>query len=257
MRNYLYILIVVALISGCTGYQYVSTPVYVPTNYEQGSIKANISINSIQAGYSLSDHISVFANGYSRKSVKGLNTESMFGKENSGASIRSDSSYEANVGLSYYFVKWFLNFEVLLGTGIGELQYNNTLDFYPDNYVFNMNANKYNIFIQPYIAYRFRNLYECGLFTKLSYYSYYDIKSSGNIGINGESNKVDEFDDYFRNKKQVNLYFGEPGMFFRIGFRNVKFQTTVSNTISLNNEDYYYRDFNLRFSVFLDISTKK
>jgi hypothetical protein len=181
----------------------------------------------------------------------------MFSKENSGASFRSDSSYEANVGLSYYFVKWFLNFEVLLGTGFGKLQYNNTLDLYPDNYVFHMNANKYNFFIQPNIAYRFRNLYECGIFAKLSYYSYYDIKSSGKIGIHGGANIVDEYDVFFRNKEQVNLYLGEPGMFFRIGYRNVKFQTTISNTLSLNSEDYYYRNFNLRLSLFLDISTKK
>jgi hypothetical protein len=256
MRYFLCFLII-SIITGCNGYQYVSTPVYVPMNNEKGDLKASISGNNINVGYALSSNISLFSNGYSRNSIKGINSETMLSQENSGISVRSDTSYECNIGMSYFFKKSFLRFEVLLGTGFGKMRYSNNLDLFPNNYQFHMAASKYDCFVQPYVGYRFRNLFDCGIFSKISYYSYFDIKSSVNIGMQGTTIKEDRYDDFFTNKRQVDLYFLEPGIFFRIGTQHVKFQTTLSNVINLNNEDFYYRDINLKFSIFMDINIKK
>src|SRR4051812_39472283 len=86
---------------GCTGYQYIASPSYVPFNTKKGDLKANISYNHVQLGYSLTNHFSLFATGYKRDGGTAINFESWGTKEGGGANSYKDHSHEINVGTSY------------------------------------------------------------------------------------------------------------------------------------------------------------
>jgi len=243
----IYILLTYFIV-GCTGYQYVSSPVYVPVNSEKGDLKVDLAYDKFQAGYALTNHLSLFVTGFTRLNKGGSRGELFMGKEDSGAKIRSDSVMEANFGFSYYGKSEALYYEFLLGSGIGKVKYNNRID-YDNDYSFRMITKKFNLFFQPTFGFKFRNVIELGAFTKFNYTSYYDIKSTV---ILGES--PDETDKHFIGKKQADLFFVEPGVFFRVGSKNIKFQSQFFPTLNMIDDKLNYRNFNFYLSLFINFN---
>ena len=52
------------LMMGCTGYQYVSSPRYVPLNETKGEVTANVHLSAVQLGYAFTNNFSVFATAF-------------------------------------------------------------------------------------------------------------------------------------------------------------------------------------------------
>lgn len=249
MRN-LVLLVVLITLSSCSGYYYSASPHYVPFNSEKGDIKTNISANFMQTGYAFSNHFSVFSTGYYRYQAR-PSYETIGGKENSGDDIHGDETYEINLGGSYFYKKNNLQFEVLFGAGFGDLEFNHIIDFYYDDYEFNMNCKKYNIFIQPNIGFRFNKNLDLNLSTKFSQQNFYNIETDV---VWGDYNGEEICDDYFFDKTRTSLYYIEPALTFRAGLEKLKVQVQMIPVFSLNETYIRYREFSINLSLYINLN---
>jgi hypothetical protein len=252
MRS-LYILVVVFL-SGCTGYQYIASPAYVPLNTKKGDLKANLSYAYAQVGYTVSDHFSLFATGYRRRGGTFINFESWGTKEGGGANEYKDHSAEINAGGSYFTTHKNFNYEVHIGGGAGEVYYWHKKDV-ELNYEVTLNARKGNAFIQPSLSYtlplrRIQDYLQFGAFTKFTACKYYDLDVYRNI----TSGPADPEDAYFMNRDYRDLYFVEPGICVRGGSKWVKGNAIVSAPINTTGNTIRERPLNLYLSLFLNFN---
>ena len=250
MRNFVFLLILITL-SSCSGYYYTASPHHVPLNTGKGELKTNIGINSLQAGYTISNHLSLFTTGYYRYKATNISFETMLGKENSGDDIHADKSYEINLGGSYFYNYNKLVFEVLFGAGIGNLEFEHVIDLYEADYEFNLNSQKYNIFIQPNIGIKFNEHISLNLSTKFSQQHLYNIKTDL---VWGDYTNEAISDDYFFNKSNANLYFIEPGLTFQFGGERVKMQTQIIPVFNLSETYIRYRELSLNLSLFVNLN---
>lgn len=92
------ILINLSFLFSCAGYQYISSPVYTPLHEKKGELKANISVNNIQASYSISNNIEIFAL-YDKNKGSGFDIEHIGGKENSGQNDYGSTISDYSFGL--------------------------------------------------------------------------------------------------------------------------------------------------------------
>src|SRR5688500_12949123 len=60
------ILSVSIFLMGCSGYQYVASPRFVPLNEKKGELTANLYLSGLQVGYAFTNKFSVFATGFKR-----------------------------------------------------------------------------------------------------------------------------------------------------------------------------------------------
>jgi hypothetical protein len=251
--RFLILFTIVFFITGCSGYQYVSTPQYVPLNDKKGELKGNISFNSYQLGYSLSDNISIFTTGFYRYPASSFNPETMTGKENSGAYIRTDNMHDFSFGASYFIKHKVFNYELLGGLGFGNINYTSTKDLSND-YEFKMDATKSYVYLQPDFGYKVSHILEVAVFSRFSYNIYDNINTSSTIGSN---TGIEPDDKYFLNKSNVDLFFAEPGVAVRVGSKNVKLNTQLSSTINLTGQNIRYREINVYLSLFVNLNILK
>jgi len=251
MRNLILLILLVAL-SSCSGYYYTASPHYVPNNSEKGDLKANISANFAQAGYAFSNHFSLFSTGYYRFRASTFDWGTFSTKENGGGNSYTDKAYEVNFGGSYFYKKGILHYEVLFGAGFGNLKFDHRIDVYTYDYEFNMNCQKYNLFIQPNIEFRFNKKLDLNLSTKFSQQNFYDIKT--NV-VWGDYNGEYICDDYFFDKTRASLYYIEPALTFRAGLEKLKIQVQMVPVFSLNDTYIRYREFGINLSLFLNLNT--
>lgn len=230
---------IITAISGCA-YHYVSSPQYVPLNDKKGELDANVSINCLQIGYSITDYMCLFSTGSLNANIQ------MFkdgGKENSGHKSGKYTSYSIDVGASIYKKSRLFNYELLAGLGAGKIKYTHEIDLWDfDDYLSEMNASKINIFLQPDFGYKIKDIIEFGIFSKLIYEKYYNVQTSTHIGSNST---IDPADKYFENRTHANLIFAEPGLLIRAGFKKIKFYCEWSVPIQLTNADIRYKPFNM------------
>lgn len=170
------------LLSGCSGYQYVASPRYVPLNEKQGELTVNIHLSGLQVGYAFSNKFSVFTTGYMRFPT--VETGNPFiGKD--GQSHRKGDSREINFGLSHFGKKDKFIYEVLIGGGFGDMTFESDHRGAKNremNYQFNMQADRSNLFIQPNLGYKFfgdsrKFSLAVALFTKVNRVYYHNIKT--------------------------------------------------------------------------------
>src|SRR4030042_1492014 len=156
MRYTIFIFLIVIIV-GCksNGYQYIATPHYVPNNTKKGELRGNFNLNNLQAGYSFTDHISVFSGFRYTNHVKDWSnlTEQFYTSED-----RNDKSFEFTIGGSYYIHKNNLTYECLAGFGFGKIHYVESHGAI--NYSFSFDANKMNIILQPDISYTYNKNFE-------------------------------------------------------------------------------------------------
>jgi len=252
----LYLLTLTVLCS-CTGYQYVASPQYVPLNTQKGELKANLSHNHMQAGYSVSNHVSLFSTGYWRSGklpgiLDGLS------KEHDDSDDYSDKAYEITGGASYYTVHNRFIYEVHVGAGGGKIDYLHSREPAGDYYVMHMKAHRATVFIQPSFAYRFykdpaKNFVELGAFTRLIAYRYHNLQTTTTISPS-YPHKIEPFDTYFANRGSRDIYFAEPGFCFRVGGQNLKFNMLTSFPISLQGDNVRFRSGNLYMGFFINLN---
>jgi hypothetical protein len=242
--------------SACTGYQYIASPQYVPFNTKKGDLKANLSFNHMQLGYTVSNHMSVFATGYWREGGTFINFESWATKEGGGADRYEDRSHEVNAGASYFTRSKRFIYEVHLGAGGGKVFYLHNKDL-RESYRAEFDADKANVFIQPSFSYiipiNMGNYVQFGAFAKIVGQQYYNIKDNS---TNDAWNNVpfDKADQYFHNRRSRNLYFAEPGVCLRAGSRWVKGNVVVSFPASLQGTNVRHRPTNLYLSAFVNLN---
>lgn len=254
IRN-IVIVIIPIFLAGCNGYHYVSSPAFVPLNEKKGELKVNISPTGGQAGYSFTDHLSVFATGYDRftfdhfwKSIE---------QDHNRDDYYTDDACEYNLGLSYFYPHLGVRYEALAGGGIGYIKYESPKDLYvfPDE--FKMHADRVNVFLQPTIGYGIMDIIYFGVFCRLNAYRYYNIQTY--IAINSNSQDYLRPNDLlFLDKKTMNLFLIEPGFMVRVGYKYVHFQTLISLTSNISKYDIIVRTANIfMFSVFIDLNLSK
>jgi hypothetical protein len=241
----------IVFMSSCSGYQHIASPAYVPFNTKKGNLKASVFYNHLQAGYTVSNHVSIFAIGYYRNGGTVVNLEKLGSKEGSGADSYDDKFHEVNAGASYFTNKQHFIYEVHIGGGIGKVHYYHTKDL---NYIYSaeFDAHTSNIFIQPSVAYKFPKAFgdhfQMGAFTKVSSIRYYDINNKSSF-----ETTADKEDIYFSNTLSRQFYFIEPGLCIRAGGKHIKGNATLSFPVNVGSNEIRYRKTNLYLSVFFDL----
>jgi hypothetical protein len=231
------------LLLGCNGYQYVSSPYYVPVNTDSSKLSCSFSFNNYQLGYSFKK-ISLFTTGYYRNNQHGIH---LIGKENGGEYFQSDKHYEFALGATHFNAinKW-LSYELVAGTGLGSAEYSNCQDLFSD-YEFDLNSKRLALYIQPNFTLKQDNFFDFSIFSKISYNRYFDIQSDWKFGDKGT---FDTHDGYFAHRKYASLYFIEPGFQIRLGFKNLKWLCSYSYCTEITGANIEYRNFTLHFGIF-------
>jgi hypothetical protein len=257
-------LIVPILLAGCSGYQYVASPRFLPLNEKKGELTANVYLSGVQVGYAFSNKFSVFATGYQRFPRENV--------ENIGAALggpsdeRVGQSSEINIGVSYFGRKENLLYEVLAGGGLGEMSFatndsNNKSQSY--DYSFYMEANKWNVFIQPNFSFKFNktkinDFVSLGVFAKFNLLQYYSIETELNKNQNYVGSVVDGI-EYFNGRTETYLFFIEPGVFVKVGRKNFKGTAQIAPVLNLSGHAVRENDisFNMGFIMKLDLLKRR
>jgi hypothetical protein len=253
-------LLISFLMIGCSGYQYVASPRYVPLNERKGDINVYASLTGGQLGYAFSNKFSAFATGFKR-------FETVFEKNQwpDGERRRNGESREINLGLTYFGAKEKLHYEVVVGGGMGDMTFHSN---YEDDgpsfagYTMDMEADKWNVFIQPNFSYKIHERVNkhlaLAVFTKFNSVNYYNTvltreSFDDSIGEWREiqvtdltpNPKYDEGLVYFSNHEKSNLFFIEPGVFVKGGGRYFKGSLQLSYVINAGGPSLYYQPFSL------------
>ncbi|WP_276372309.1 hypothetical protein [Chryseolinea sp. H1M3-3] len=254
------------LLPGCSGYQYVASPRYLPSNEKKGNLTANVYLSGAQIGYAFSNNFSVFTTGYMRyKTVGAVNP--FIGTE--GTDDRSGDSREINLGLSYFGNKNKFLYEVLVGGGFGDMTFRNDHHGAKNrdlDYLFEMQADRSNIFIQPNLSYKlFNNAKKFKItvaaFTKFNKVYYHNIKTQTVSGFPTNPTKPD-FDsgiEYFSARQQAHLFFIEPGVHVNIGWKTFRGIAQIAPVINASGHALHYQmiSINAGLSMSLNLLKKK
>jgi hypothetical protein len=247
------VLFLLIFISSCSGYEYVSSPHYVPLHKEKGELTSCVGHNNIQMGYSLTNHFAVFASGKYRNTRD--NIKHMFGESEGSYSEKNDyedETFDVNIGAGVFNHYHIFTFETLVGTGLGQSDYEHTKDLV-NMYSFNLQANRLNFHIQQNFGVNiWKNYLEMGISAKYINFLCYDINNQITVGDNRDNISTDT---YFVGKKTARMSFFEPGLTIRGGFHHFKVQTQLIPVINLTENRIRYRELSLfvSFSVNLNL----
>jgi len=236
---------------GCSGYQYVASPRYVPLNEKKGDININISLASAQLGYAFSNKFSAFATGFKRLPIDQSRQDNK--------PWRTCESGEVNLGFTYFGAKEKLHYEFVVGGGIGDMAFHSEKGH--GAYSLNMQADKWNVFIQPNLSYKIgdpigKHL-AFAVFTKFNSVNYYNTFLTGKDyydAFHGYDQRVTNlspasiYDDgliYFSNHEKSNLLFIEPGIFVKAGGKHFKALTQFSYVINAGGPSLYYQPYSI------------
>jgi hypothetical protein len=243
-----------SLLFGCTGYQYIAAPHYIPVDLEKGKLNANLSLNYYQLGYTLTDNFSIYTTGYYRDNKGGIFKATAATKENGGAYIQTDKQKEFDFGMTFYKgLSNYLSYEIISGVGIGSVEYTNTQDLFPD-YNFSFSAKKLSFYVQPDLTFSIYKYFDFSIFSRINQSRYYGINKSLNLGAKSEPEK---YDQYFNDREIVSLCFFEPGLQIRVGLDNIKFQFLYTRIFDLKNTGIQYRQNNLYLGLSLRLNLIK
>jgi len=228
MKFYI-ILIYSFLLAGCSGSQYVASTPYVPLPKKRGQLDINIYLSSIQAGYVFTNHFMCFVTGYRRFNDEGGGNGNPFKKDNTER-YRENNASEINIGIAGFKKKERISYALLVGGGLGRMDYLNKRDYY--HYHFDMKAYTKNLYLQPTAGIVLKHNFELAVFTKLNFFQYYNISTYNSLGVYLAPEVQDEF---FIGKKQAEVLILNPGVSFKAGWKFMKFHVQVSPTINLLN----------------------
>jgi hypothetical protein len=248
IRSLVIVILSPIFLTGCLGYQYVASPRYVPLNEKKGDGNLNLYLSSLQLGYAFSNNFSVFATGFAR-----LPTEFRKEKWPDDTRRRSCESQEINLGLSYFTNRDKVQYEILAGGGLGDMEFYSENKIYSGGYALTMEAQKRNIFVQPNFTYKFkprlRKHLAIAAFAKFNSLHYYDISVTNRDDVPFSElslpNSLDDGLRYFGNRSEADLFFIEPGIFVKGGSENVKGMVQVSYVINAGGPSLYYQPYSI------------
>jgi len=242
--------------TACSGYQYVASPRYVPLNEKKGDLTANVHLSAVQLGYAFANRFSVFATGFRRvPSIEGGNPLPVDGKNH-----RYGSSREINAGFSYFRATENFVVEVVAGGGYGDMSFGNkyTDDKHQDEgYQFDMTADRRNLFIQPSIRFKFGNArlnkhFSLGAFTKFNNLRYYHIR--GDLRATRFTENYDDGIEYFAARSEAELFFIEPGVQVKAGFRNFKAMAQLCPVINASGYSMRYQHLSVSLGLTMNLN---
>jgi hypothetical protein len=241
-------------ICSCSGYQYVPNPHYVPLHKEKGEIICNGGLGKIQLGYSLLNHLAVFAAGKYRYSTNKFDN---LGVRDSDYDMPDsmDIAMDANIGVGFFKHLGKFVFETYASPGFGKLDYTHTYkNSYDTSYFFNLNSKRFNVYIQQNFGILINKCFEVAISAKFTKFVYYDINNQ----IYGqEINRNISSDTYFLGKKTVSMAFFEPGLTFRGGFQNFKIQWQIVKAYNLIKSPVNFRDLSSFISFNMNLNVLK
>jgi hypothetical protein len=256
IRGLIVVILTPIFLAGCSGYQYVASPRFVPLNEKKGDVNLNVSLTGVQLGYAFNNRFSVFATGFQR-----VPTQFRKKKWLVGTYSRSCESREVNLGLSYFVNKENLQYEILAGAGLGDME------FYSENgdvSELTMQAQKSNIFIQPNFTYKFksplRKHLALAIFTKFNslYYHNISIRNSQGVSFSEISfrspSRLDNGLSYFGNRSEVKLFFIEPGLLIKGGSQYVKGMAQISYVVNAGGPAMYYQPISISLGCSLNFN---
>ena len=252
-------LFIISLVSvflgGCSGYQYVASPRYVPLNEKKGDLNCNIYHIGAQVGYAFSNKLSAFATAFKRFPTDFEKEKWIVDEYN-----RNGESREINLGLTYFWHKENLFYEILSGGGVGDMEFSSRTneEFGPGGYSLNMEADKWNAFIQPNFSVKINQRLDKYLavaaFAKFNYVHYYNIavtrQKYDTILLDWRPEPVHDltphpmYDDglvYFSNHSRSDLFFIEPGIFVKAGGPYLKVTSQISYVINASGPSMHYQ----------------
>jgi hypothetical protein len=245
---------------GCSGYQYVASPRFVPLNEKKGDVNLNIYTSGAQLGYAFSNKFSAFATAFRRYPTVYEKKKVDFKETH----LRTCESEEINVGLSYFGKRENFLYEVLIGGGLGDMNFTSQNRDFHDGYRIKMQARKTNAFIQPTLSYKLNGTpakhLAIAAFTKFNSLYYYDILVTNyeDIPLSEISfqpgTKLDDGLNYFGGRKDAYLFFIEPGIFIKGGATNFKAMMQISYVINLTGRDLYYQPLSINLGCSINFN---
>ena len=257
----LLVIMITFLIFGCESYQYVPSPQFAPVNTEKGSLTANYSFNYAQIGYAFADNFSVFASGFRRKNTSGFLGFYMIDKENSGDTLQWDYFKNIEFGLTFFKkVNNMFHFEIVLGSGYGTVDYGNSVDW-PHDYMFTFNSKQWMYFLQPNFTLNLGSLInvpdvalDITFIPNFRYSRYFDVARNLDLG---DQREILGWDRYLNENNNLTNFFFEPGIQFRMGIKNIKFQVQVNHTFGLQKSGIRYLPSNIFLGISLNMNLLK
>ena len=221
---------------GCTGYQYVAPAHFVPANHERDHGVANLSYNTCQIGYAFSNHFSIYTLFNYRSNYKGIFQNDFSLKDTAGFS-KKDEHFQLDLGITYFnnFNNYFC-FEILTGLGYGKMNYLNSYHI-PGIYDYSLSTKKMEYFIQSNFSIRYKDYIDFSVFSRINCNRYFNIES---IYESGLSREMENYDNYFHNRNQADLYFFEPGFQLRFGLKQIKLFVQLANSFEINTSEIFF-----------------
>jgi len=258
-RSFSIVTLVPIFLMGCSGYQYVASPRFVPLNEKKGNVNLNIYTSGGQLGYAFSNKFSAFATAFRRVPTayekKRIDSKDMY--------YRTCESQEINVGLSYFGKKENFLYEVLIAGGLGDMNFTSQ-NRDDDGYRIKMQARKTNAFIQPTFSYKLNGTHAkyvaIAAFTKFNSLYYYDISVTNNSDVPlseisfQPGTKLDDGLNYFGSRKDAYLFFVEPGIFIKGGSKNFKAMMQISYVINLTGRELYYQPLSINLGCSINFN---
>lgn len=232
MRHFLLYFLLIQLSYSCAPRVYTPTAFNAPFLAKKGDFNGAISLSpslvvlnaNVQVAYAITNNFAIIGNGNYKKT------------------IGSNDLYHAlgEVGLGYfknYNTSWI--FEGFLGYGFGKGTYKKDEDvpFFYSSPDINIHSYYNKIFLQMDGGIKSTNgVFETGLILRPVVINYLSMKVT---------NTVESY-----NRIGATSFLLEPGVFFRVGKGNLKFQTQVGACIPIINVELYYVPEILNFGAF-------
>jgi hypothetical protein len=229
LRQFSTIALVPILLSACTSYQYIPSHHYLNLHKQKGEVHVNLNTwpAGFQAGYSITDKFFVFGTAFNKQK----NRKPYQSKEGSEYESHQGGSNEINLGVGLIHRKGKTVFDIMVGGGTGRMDYAHGVDVHGFLYNFSVKTRKNNFFIEPVVGWVLNETVEMGIFSRLNSVHYFHLTATSN------STKMQEADLAFLNSHEMNVLFFEPGVFFNIGWQNVKFNFQIGGSDEIRGPD--------------------
>ncbi|HVI46138.1 MAG TPA: hypothetical protein VM802_14780 [Chitinophaga sp.] len=234
---YAVLLCSVAVITSCNKHIYVPNTVNVPLLKEKHEFKGSISPTNLQTAFAITNNIAIMANGqyvYRFKFNDSINNDLFSDNNTRGGLIEGAIGYFKPLDPKKRMV-----FDVYGGFGGGHfktLTVKRTSGSNPDDYTIKNQFTK--VFIQPSIGF-VHPVIEAAFSSRFSLLNFYNTQMGPKAFENDATGKAN-----FMRISDKPVFFYEPALTFRVGYKYVKFQAQLQFSLPLKDNTYDTFDVN-------------
>jgi hypothetical protein len=228
----------------CTVYQHVPTPINVPVFEKKDQLQVNIGGDFkkgyLQMNYSISNAMYLYAESFYYKSKNSGWLDIISQKEGGQVDSYNSKNIQFKAGLGFYQNNDNLFFNFLVGSGLGNLDYEHGLDYGMNNinYKYMLQARNLELFIQPALGFKMDSYFDISFAIRIKQETYYHVWQKHE----GDTNHYGESYDYLFSRPFNNFQFVEPGLTVRIGFKTVKLQLQGYRSFCLQRDPLKYKN---------------